>query len=367
MPAVLALAAALLATPPARAETTVRGTVQTADGAMVVGASVWVFGSRAPNDSSIAATTDGEGAFRFSLPLGPTSELLVRRRGFVDARVSLGADAATKRSLALPAVTLKPASPPLLRVEVPDTGAYTGLAGPYFRRLAQRRGDFITRGEILRLRPTRMSALLRTMPGVSVETGMGGSSFVRVRGRRCYASLWIDGANIAAGRAFDVDGISPMSLMGVEVFSLFSGLPIEYQSNEGSACGVVALWTRRGVDVWEDAMIPSSVADPSSVRLASEVDAPARVAEGATFAPVYSAPARAEGVAGTVLVELVVDTSGAVERGTVGVVAASSPELVDGVLRAASRLRFEPARHGGRPVRQLVQLAAEFRTTKKRS
>jgi len=357
----IVVAAALAATS-ARVETVVHGTVVTADGAKVLGATVWILGATAPGDSGIAATTDESGAYRFSLPLGAARELLVRRRGFVDVRVPLGPDAAAKRTLTLPPVTLAARVEPLARAVVPDTGAFTGYAAPFFRRLVARHGDFVTRADLQRLKPTRVSSVLRSIPGVTLEITGGSATYVRLRGNRCYASLWLDGASVGGGRTFDVDAIAPASLLGIEVYAYPSALPIEYQMGDAASCGVVALWTRRGDDGTEDALEPATVPDPASVRLASEVDTPARLADGVAYTPRYPGAARAEGTAGTALVELVVDTAGAVERGTVGVVAASAPDLGGAAVQAASRLKFAAARDHGRPVRQLVHLVADFRS-----
>ncbi|AHG87784.1 TonB family protein [Gemmatirosa kalamazoonensis] len=356
------VAASASASATAGAQPTVRGTVRTADGAGVLGATVWLVGARAPDDSAIAATTDATGAFQFALPYTASSEIVVRRRGLRDARAPLGTVARTRRGVELPAVTLAPAAPPLVTAVVPDTGAFTGNAAPFYRRLVARRGDFLTRGELARLKPSRVSSALRTLPGVMVETA-NGASYVRLRGSRCFASLWLDGVNVGGGR-FDVDAIAPSSLAGIEIYPFPTGLPIEYQSYEGTSCGVVALWTQR--DGFDDLPEPATVAEPSSVRLASEVDTPARLADGSTFAPGYPAASRAEGIGGRVLVELVVDSTGAVERGTVGIVAAASTDLADPALRAASRLRFVPARDHGRPVRQLVHVVADYRVSQPR-
>src|SRR5205809_515484 len=83
-----------------------------------------VVGTHGPLDSTIAAPTDGEGAFRFALPVSATSALVVRRRGFADARVTLDADVPSKRSVTLPAISMAPSVAPLVSVVVPDTGAY---------------------------------------------------------------------------------------------------------------------------------------------------------------------------------------------------------------------------------------------------
>jgi TonB family protein len=361
LPPLLGLALALRPQPQP-ADRTIRGEVRTADGARVVGATVWLVGTRAPTDSSIAGTTDASGAFRFTLPVSETSALLVRRRGFADVRVTIRGEGGTpKRPLSLAPVTLAPVAPPLLTAVVRDTGAYVGREAQFYRNLAARRGDFVTRADLARMSPTTTSSAMRALRGVTLERSSGGGTFVRLRGRRCFAIVWLDGASMGT-RAFDIDMISPQSLVGIEVYAQTGGLPVEYQTLEATSCGVVGLWTSREMgDV--DAPEAGSVREPEQVRGAGDVETPARLLEGATFAPVYPAEARASGVGGQVVVEMVVDTTGAVERASVGVAATSTPELATPALRAAERLRFAPAVAGGRPVRQLVHVVAQFQPT----
>ena len=68
----------------------------------------------------------------------------------------------------------------------------------------------------------------------------------------------------------------------------------------------------------------------------------------------YGDPAGGDG--GDALVEFVVDTAGAVEPETIGVVAATLPEFGRAARVAAVSAKFTPARRQGRPVRQLIQL-----------
>lgn len=354
---VLALVALIQVVP---VERTVRGEVRTPEGGRVVGATVWLAGTRAPTDSAIAATTAGDGTFRFTLPVSETSALLVRRRGFRDARVPLtGVSGAAKRGIAVAPVTLEPITGPLLTVVVPDTGSYVGTASTFFRHVASRRGDYVTRADIARQAPARTSSVLRGMRGVTLLNGSGGGTYVRLRSRDCLAAIWLDGSAIGT-RGYDVDLIAPQALAGIEVYATPGELPSEYQTLEAMNCGAVAFWTRRGEEVATGLFELASFVDPATVRLPGDVDAPAQLLAGVSFAPSYPGEVRASGVGGTVLVELVVDTTGAVERSSVGLVAASEPELAGPVLHAAERLRFQPARTAGHPVRQLVHVAATF-------
>jgi TonB family protein len=363
-PALLAaqtiLAHTAAAQPGPRQTWTVRGDVRTTDGIGILGADLWVTGAASAGDSSLAGSTDERGSFRFVLPLGDSATLVVRRRGFRETRVPLVTAGASKHTVTVAPVTLAPLDTPLVSVVVPDTGKFGGRLAPFYRHLTARGGDFITRADIARMAASRTSILLRTMRGVNLMTGAGGAMTVQLSGHRCPAAIFLDGAPLGA-RSFDFDMLAPDALAGIEVFSMSSTLPLEYQTGDGVPCGAIGIWTRGGAaDVGLDA---ASITDERSVRLASGVDSPARLAPGAAFAPDYPSDARAIGMGGPVLVEFVVDTTGAVERRSWGVVAASVPELADAVLRAVSRLRFEPARVAGRPVRQLVMLAARFQAS----
>jgi periplasmic protein TonB len=77
--------------------------------------------------------------------------------------------------------------------------------------------------------------------------------------------------------------------------------------------------------------------------------------------PRYPDQLRVAGVMGRVVVQLVVDTAGRVEPGSV-VIRESSHELFSQAVRAVlPSLRFTPAEVGGRRVRMLVELPFEFR------
>ena len=90
-----------------------------------------------------------------------------------------------------------------------------------------------------------------------------------------------------------------------------------------------------------------------------QVEVEAALLRGAT--PRYPAMLRDAGTEGRVTLRFVVDTSGRVESASVRVVA-STDELFATAARATlPTLRFSPARAGGRPVRQLVELPFEFR------
>jgi outer membrane biosynthesis protein TonB len=90
-----------------------------------------------------------------------------------------------------------------------------------------------------------------------------------------------------------------------------------------------------------------------------QVERPAKVV-GTPVAPRYPAALRAAGVAGTVMARFEVDTLGMVDIATFKVVRASREEFALAVREALSLVRYTPARHRGRLVRQVVIQSFEF-------
>jgi TonB family protein len=356
--ALLAFAVAVAA-PAAGAQAvdrTVRGQVTTSDGVPIFAAAVWVVDTAAAGDSSIAATTGADGRYRFNLPLRPTSAILVHRLGFRARRAPLGD--LGKRTIDVAPIALESVSPPAISVAIRDSGAFTGPSAQFFRHLASGRGQYVTASQLARS-SSRTSNALRLIPGLILANPAAGGT-VKLRGRSCYVAIWIDNAPLGS-RAFDVDAIPANTLIGIEFYGNGMPAPMEYQTPEGVSCGVLAFWTRRTELLGMPE--PATVHEQATVRLASEVDRPARLGDSVSFAPRYPDEARAAGIGGQVIVELVVDTLGFVERSSVSVAAAAAPELADPAAQAATRLRFVPAMVHGVAVRQLVHLVARFESS----
>lgn len=68
-----------------------------------------------------------------------------------------------------------------------------------------------------------------------------------------------------------------------------------------------------------------------------------------------------QGVAGQVMLELIVDVNGRVRPGSVRVISATDPQFSDASVRIAERLRFTPARVGDRAVPVLVTLPIDWK------
>jgi protein TonB len=90
-----------------------------------------------------------------------------------------------------------------------------------------------------------------------------------------------------------------------------------------------------------------------------DVDRVPRMLRGAAQ-PRYPETLRAAGIAGRVVLQFVVDTSGRAEPESVEVLESTRAEFADAVRAALSRLRFTPGEVSGRRVRTRVQLPFEF-------
>ncbi len=122
-------------------------------------------------------------------------------------------------------------------------------------------GSFITRSDIDRMAPTRLSDLLATVPGVTVEAGASpgagrgvlvSSSASGVGGRPCPVQVFVDGTpatrrtgiGALSAHAVQIDGLlSPDEVEGIEVYPSLELVPPEFLTQD-ARCGVVAIWRR---------------------------------------------------------------------------------------------------------------------------
>jgi outer membrane receptor for ferrienterochelin and colicin len=105
-------------------------------------------------------------------------------------------------------------------------------------------GRFITEEEMTRRSAFNVTDVLRTMPGLQVvPNGLGAS----VLGRGgCTPDLFVDGTRVLDGTAQIDQLVRPQDVGGIEVYNGGTGAPPQLTGAGGSACGVVAIWTKRG-------------------------------------------------------------------------------------------------------------------------
>jgi hypothetical protein len=115
-------------------------------------------------------------------------------------------------------------------------------------------GTFITRDEVERRRPSLMSDLFRRMPGVRVirhdpmynnsyALEMARGTQTMRNGGTCPVVYYVDGVQRPLSPA-GIDELRPQDIEAIEIYRGSGALPPQYRSRD-SACGVVAIWTRR--------------------------------------------------------------------------------------------------------------------------
>jgi TonB family protein len=336
----------------------IAGAVTDSAGTPLMGAEVTIDGAQ------VRGFTDEQGAFRLGGVLYGTRMLSVRRLGFAPAQVAVevaqGNDATVSIRLkplatTLPAVVIRPA-----RMN------YTGRLAGYYERLEKRsNGVFITRDQIDHEGPRLLGQLLQHVPGVTAVRGRGGITGIRLRGRTCWPLVWIDGTPMPSGEV-DLDSFSPTSIHGIELYLGSTTAPARYiYSRDVSSCGTILLWSR-GPDTDPITATPTPSVDlqsliaEMSVFNADQVDRRATLDTTRLLQLSFPPPLFAAGVQGLVIAEFVVDTSGRVESGTVGIVSSTAPLFTDAVRVALESAAYIPAVKNGHAVRQFVQQPFEF-------
>lgn len=364
-PALCLLVCSVCIARPGSAQTAagISGTViDSATGVGIIGAEVRLTGGNR------SALSDEHGSFRLDVMRAPGSELVVRRLGYRPATYVTPAGA--ERLEIRLSVAEQLLDPVVVRAE---REKFTGRLAGYYERLERRtHGQFITRADLDRERPTQLTDMLQRNPGIRITRGRPGAQSVRMRGRDCRPLVWLDGAPMAAGDV-DLDSFSPASLEGIEMYLGGSNAPSRYQAARGqSECGTILLWSRgpdteprrtaRGVTPEELEQLIASLSIYTSDQV--EVQAMPELA-GAWEIP-YPPSLRASGMSGTVIAEFVVDTLGRVEAANFGIVSSSHPLFSDAVRAAARDAHFRPALRQGQRVRQLVRQPFEFHPVKER-
>ncbi|UCC72309.1 MAG: TonB-dependent receptor [Gemmatimonadota bacterium] len=231
----------------------------------------------------LSVVTGDDGAYRLEAPAPGRYFIEARRFGYrswVDGPIDLraGDDWETEYHLAAIPFVLDP-----VVVTVPRTvyEAFLERVG-FFERQKGDFGHFITRDEIERRVPARMTDLLSTIPGVRLvpsSSGLSRSSLsfrgsVLSMGGACHPRVFVDGLIVILGdarvRGTDVYGfpelgtevaadpserpeialddvVMPGDVEAVEVYRRASEVPAQFGGmSTATQCGVIAIWTRRG-------------------------------------------------------------------------------------------------------------------------
>jgi len=336
----------------------ITGVVVDSLGSAIVGAQVFV------PSAGTSAVSDVEGKFRLrNIPEG-TAEVTARRLGFAAASLKLSVEPGRTTTARL-VLALLPASLQVVTVRERRTASDQRLAGFYARAGTRARGGhFVTRDQLDRFVTNRLADVLSEIPGVRVLNVRGARQVtIRSSGTACTPLFYIDGFPASAG-AFDVDMIGISSVEGIEVYESLSSVPPELLGPRGlDRCGVIAIWSRPAPSRRTAAV--RGVEDIAQLVARHEVFTADDVDERATPidsvpTPVYPDSLWRARVGGRAVIELLVDSLGDIEPGSVRVVTATSPLFGVSARRAVESVSFRPAKRQHRPVRQVVQLQFIF-------
>jgi len=218
--------------------------------------------SVALGDSAVRAITDGQGRFSIaSLPAG-THRLTFSMIGYAarSDTVRLRADVVQELevTLAREAIALDP-------ISVSVHSGWLESSGFYEREQSNPGGTFLTREEIERKRPVRLTDALREVPGIRtfyLDAGRIHVRFNREGGgdllafdpdndrtlAGCEPDVYLDGILYRETSGFDnqlrVSNFDIVGIPEVEGIEAYTGpnAPLQYQNS----CGVILVWTRRG-------------------------------------------------------------------------------------------------------------------------
>jgi len=207
---------------------------------------------------SVVRVTDGEGAFLFPrVRPGPYEVVLEHLAyGSHTDTVEVGEGELLSYEARL---VMEPIELAALTVTVRRRDISPMLLGFYERMSMDLGGYLITREDIERRQPNRISQMIAEAPGARVRCP-GGRCYVifaryerdRLRGA-CRPAVYVDGTYVFGGRNPPAgterdridDYVIPTEVEAVEVYDSPGSLPAEFGGSR-AGCGVVLIWTRRG-------------------------------------------------------------------------------------------------------------------------
>ena len=199
--------------------------------------------------------TNDSGEFVFSSPPTGRVRLLVRRLGFKQQEIGVKLIGGESKQID---VELEGISELLDSVLVLEKGG-NGKMAEFWARRSMGNGAFITRAEIQKRNPYRMSDMLRMLSGVRVSTNgadqdrpdismgrtpVGTRSFrnVQTLAGDCKVSYYLDGNWVSPG-TFHPDDLTPGTIEAMEVYRGPAEIPAKGRQRE-TACGMIVIWTR---------------------------------------------------------------------------------------------------------------------------
>jgi hypothetical protein len=200
-------------------------------------------------DIDLIRPTDGFGHFAFPNVEPGIYELLVRHIAYGTRRDSIEIAGGQLYDLEL-RLTMQPIELEPLVVEAVRWQVSPRLWG-FYERVDHGQGSYITRDEIERRQPLRVTHLIGEVPGVSIVDRPGPSDYIVLnrykhfdpggRPGPCFPIVYLDGYRLRDASLDDL--VFPSDVEGVEVYEGLAEYPGQFASPD-ALCGVIAVWTR---------------------------------------------------------------------------------------------------------------------------
>lgn len=216
----------------------VRGTVTDSAGRPVVGARMMV------KNTDIRTMTGLDGGYLLAGVWPGETKVVAQRVGFQMESTTVAVKQAdtARADLVMAGITS------LAAVETNAEATSTRMA-VFEQRRARGIGAFITRSDIEKRRPNKLSEMLRGVAGVSIKSNSSAGqlpvvqierSAASIANRTCEVQMFVDGNPYPRG---NIDDFPPQTVEGIEIYRGGSELPAELRA-QNSGCGAIAIWTR---------------------------------------------------------------------------------------------------------------------------
>lgn len=192
---------------------------------------------------NMVARTDTAGAFRLLRVPAGRATFLIRRMGFAPVQFYWDVTGLPSDTMN---VTLRSRPLELAPIVVSERETRRFLyIDDFYRRRERGQGHFITRAEIEARRTSRLSDVVRSIPGLRLVRTRGGFGvrFVSAASvqRDCAPMIWLDGQR-APG--MELDELQASDIEGIELYNGPSTTPLRFSQHHFTTCGTIVIWTR---------------------------------------------------------------------------------------------------------------------------